>query len=363
MTLLFVPKTVYADDITYINSSISLVSDNYDYVGKVSYVPGYGIRVYKVEGNDVTPIDKFLSDGTLWKVFGNQNINGVSYSNVGGNQWVQSAYLPKYVAPSWDGKTYVTIGYVPGYGIAVYQEPGNFATNVSGKFLPNGSCWKVVGQRQVNGKAWFQVGTDNWVNGDNVVSGPVNTNSIKQNVPYRSQYTPINAPWGCAVASMAMLVGYEGSVVDMKYALDNLPMYPTPGGQLGNVYTGAGFGHVINSVALTKYAQKWNANVRDVSGASVETIKNLVLSGHPVLYYGFSSYQKDSNRNHCKVIVGYDNDNFLIHDPLYYSANAGASSGGTKRLGYNNGYDNGAISWENLSKFSNEYAGSAISIK
>ncbi|BDR58431.1 C39 family peptidase [Xylocopilactobacillus apicola] len=343
-----------------------VLADDVAFVGQVSYVKGYSIRVYQVNGTGVASTDKLLLDGTLWKVFGSQDINGVQYYNVGGNQWVQAQYIKKYIAPeipSWDGKSYVTVGYEPGYGIAVYQAPGFGNTLVSGLYLQNGTTWKVVGQRQVDGKTWYEVGTNQWVPADNVVPGQINATSVKLSVPYISQYTPVYAPWGCAGTAMAMLIDYEGPIVDLRTVQDNLPMYPTPGGQKGNVYTGVGFGYVINSIALTNYAHRWNNNVRNVTGANTETIKNLVLTGHPVLYYGYSSYQTDTNRNHCKVIVGYDNGNFLIHDPLYFSANDGAGSGGTRKLGYNNGYDNGAIYWSNLSKFNHEYAGSAMTIK
>lgn len=76
------------------------------------------------------------------------------------------------------------------------------------------------------------------------------------NVPYVSQYVPVFSPWGCAGASMTMLLRYKGKTVDLKYVQDNLPMYPNDkGGQKGNVYTGAGFGWVITPDSLANYAK------------------------------------------------------------------------------------------------------------
>lgn len=185
------------------------------------------------------------------------------------------------------------------------------------------------------------------------------TEIILGNVPYVSQYTPVFAPWGCAGAAMAMLLRSKNVSVDLRYVQDNLPMYPQPGGQKGNVYTGEGFGWVITPATLTAYMRRWYANVRNISGSDTNTIINTVLSGKPVLYYGYSSYQKvgDNVRNHCKVIAGYKDGKFLVYDPLYYSPDAGPGTGGG-----NMNYDLGAKHWLPVSKFNNEYNRQAIVI-
>ena len=85
-----------------------------------------------------------------------------------------------------------------------------------------------------------------------------------------------------------------------------------------------------------------------------------VQGGSPVLYYGFSSYQKpgDNHRNHCKVIVGYRKGKFLVYDPLYYSANDGAGTGGK-----NMNYDHGAKAWLKKATIQQEFCHKAITIK
>lgn len=185
------------------------------------------------------------------------------------------------------------------------------------------------------------------------------TTSKVMKVPYVSQYKPVFAPWGCASASMAMLLRYRGVKVNLRYAQDHLPMVPTKGGQKGNVYTGAGFGHVITASALTKYSHHWTKRTANISKSSANKIKMYVQGGYPVLFYGYSSYQKngDKKRNHCKVIVGYKNGKFKVNDPLYYSSTAKAGTGGK-----NMKYDHGAISWESMSHFKKEYGKQAITI-
>ena len=179
------------------------------------------------------------------------------------------------------------------------------------------------------------------------------------NVPWISQYKPVFAPWGCASATMAMLIESRGIHVDLKYAQDTLPMYPAnKDGQLGNVYTGAGFGFVIKPSGLVRHAHKWTNAVYNISGSSTQQIIDTVLNGQPVLYYGFSGYQVDNVRNHCKVIVGYKDGKFKVHDPLYMRVSDGPGSRGTNKT-----YSRGAIHWITVAQFNQEYAGNAITIK
>ena len=190
---------------------------------------------------------------------------------------------------------------------------------------------------------------------------PAKSTNIINSVPYISQYTPVKAPWGCASASLAMILGSKNIRPNLRTMQDRLPMYPSnPNGQKGNVYTGAGFGWVIKPNALAAYGKTYGGNTVDISGSNTVQIINRVLNGQPVLYYGFSSYQKnsDKNRNHCKVIAGYNNGKFLVYDPLYYSANAGAGSGGKNML-----YDRGARAWVTMGQFNAERDGRAITIQ
>ncbi len=239
---------------------------------------------------------------------------------------------------------------------------------IANKYLKNGTSWKVFERKDVKGYTYYSVGGNQWVSSTYVVLTNPEVTSIKLPVTYVSQYSPVMAPWGCASAALLMLLSYDGvstSGTQLKIMQDNLPMFPTDGGQKGNVYTGAGFGWVINSKDLTKYAQKWSSKVKDVSGISAEGIKKLVLGGHPVLYFGWSSYQNlnaDKNRNHCKVIVGYKDGKFLTYDPLYWPNKPNAGQGGTRETGVNNGYDLGAVHYATLDHFNAEYNGNAMTI-
>lgn len=207
-------------------------------------------------------------------------------------------------------------------------------------------------------RGWRYEGVSWSVTGGAITAKSTN---VINSVPYISQYTPVKAPWGCASASLAMLLGSKNIRPSLKTMQDKLPMYPSnPNGQKGNVYTGAGFGWVIKPNALAAYGKTYGGNTVDISGSNTVQIINRVLSGQPVLYYGYSSYQNnaDKNRNHCKVIAGYNGGKFLVYDPLYYSSNAGAGSGGKNML-----YDHGARAWITMGQFNAERDGRAITIQ
>lgn len=220
-----------------------------------------------------------------------------------------------------------------------------------------------------NGKKYY------WINKKGKPAiGYINKNAVATasqakvlKVPYVSQYVPVKTPWGCAGASMSMLLGFQGQKITasfLKKVQNHLPMQPIKGGQKGNVYTGEGFGYVISPGALAKYARtyKTGKNVVNISSKklTVGDLRMYVQCGKPVLYYGFSSYQKpgDKVRNHCKVITGYKNGKFLVFDPLYYSKNDGAGTGGK-----NMNYDHGAIAWLSKATVQKEFCHKAITIK
>jgi|GEM_PF-1808514 len=60
-------------------------------VGTVNYVPGYGIAIWGKPAADVT--SKKLAHGTSWKVFAKTTVNGTTWYNLGGNQWISGKYF------------------------------------------------------------------------------------------------------------------------------------------------------------------------------------------------------------------------------------------------------------------------------
>ena len=383
-----------------------VVADNF--VGKINYKKGYGVNLWKLnDDNSLTWVaPRRLQSGSKWKVFSYTDLTdkNMRLYNLGGNQWVDGQYLvnaannkkvvakPQTATPatkpsnSNNGMTalpkgsFVVVGYVPHAGIALYNEHNN-AMHFSGRHLPNGSAWSTFGKKSVNNKLYYNLGGNQWVDAGWVVEGVANgkyrvlKNNAGSREYYTTQYNPVFAPWGCASAALSMLMKYDGNwknvpgsteEAKLRYMQDHLPRNKANGGQDGNPYNGAGFTAVINSKALTNYAHALgDGTIRDISGASLTSIAKLVEAGHPVLYYGWSSYNGNGKgtagqqwaRNHCKVIFGYNpaNNTFLVHDPLYMNKHF-YKGGSGQREGIYNGYDFGPIAWVSASAISREFA-------
>lgn len=60
-------------------------------VVKINYVPGYGIMIWKNAGG-TGALNKYLKHGTYWRVLSRAVVNGHTWYNLGGNQWLDSKY-------------------------------------------------------------------------------------------------------------------------------------------------------------------------------------------------------------------------------------------------------------------------------
>lgn len=274
------------------------------------------------------------------------NANGAKTGKGRGGIWHKTSQYVKVTKSNW----------------SVWTE-FDFKSGTSTKPLTK-RIFKVKGWYQhYNGKKYYSLYdfSGKWQGYINAKGTKVTTlpkSKMLNQVPWVSQFVPYYTPKGCAGASMTMLLRSKGVNVSLKYVQDNLPMYPAvSGGQIGNPYSIYGFKRVIQPDALTNYAKRWYPYVRNITGYTPAQIKKEVLSGHPVLYIGCSSYHRGGPaRNHCKVITGYKNGKFRVYDPLYNTAFDKPMSQG---LGV---YDRGPIHWVNAKQFKAEYVGKAIVI-
>lgn len=361
-----------------------------NFVGQINYKPGYGVNLWKLnEDQSLTWIQpRRLASGSKWAVYGYTDLaqSKKRVYNLGGNQWVDSQYLVKANNATATGdktlpaNSFVVISYKPGYGTAVWRQEGT-QMHTTGKTLYNGTVWKAYSQKNLNDRLYYNVGGNQWINSEFAVAGTstgkytsLKTNPMSREY-YTSQYNPVFAPWGCASTALSMLMKYDGNfskvpgsteAQKLAYMQNHLPRVKALGGQDGNPYNGKGFTRVILAYALNDYAHALGDNkVKDITGASLNTIARLVEAGHPVLYYGWSAYNGNGQgvagqqwaRNHCKVIFGYNpaNNTFLVHDPLYmnkyfYKGGSGA------REGIHNGYDLGPIAWVSYNSIAKEFA-------
>jgi hypothetical protein len=131
----------------------------------INYVPGYGVALWSAPvGGHVIP-GKLLPHGSVWQTYEAVTINGKTWYNLGGNQWLATPYAHVYGAtyPNTEimDKSVVTIKYQPGYSIAVWSSPNNGHV-LPGKSLKDGSSWQTYGYTN-NGELWYDLGGHQWI--------------------------------------------------------------------------------------------------------------------------------------------------------------------------------------------------------
>ncbi|MCI1850992.1 MucBP domain-containing protein [Schleiferilactobacillus harbinensis] len=132
----------------------------------INYVSGYSVAVWQ-RANGVQATSKKLPTGTRWASYGavQQGDNGF-YLNVGGDQWIDSNYADLAGEnSSQELRGVVTIQYVPGYGIAVWNSASGDRQIVRRAVLRHGTQWQVYRRAVVNGRTWYNLGGNQWIDG------------------------------------------------------------------------------------------------------------------------------------------------------------------------------------------------------
>ncbi len=141
--------------------------------GIVSVANGNGATVYVKPGVGAT--NRTLPVYSNWKTSGYSVVNGVKWFNVGTNQWIsseQTNYSKTNTSPIYYGAKnasgVVKINYVPGYGVAVWSQPGHGV--IPGKTLKHGTSWKYFQTANVQGTLWYNLGGNQWVSSQYAIS-------------------------------------------------------------------------------------------------------------------------------------------------------------------------------------------------
>ena len=269
----------------------------------------------------------FQSPAGFWYYFDNNNANALTGWQKINNAWYYFDNVNAFAWTNWH------------------------LINGSWYFFDLANAWADTGYHIINGIEYYfdpvnaNLYQNRWVN----VNGWTYHADNSGRLWFPQWYSQFPVAEGCSVYSLAMLLSPK-EYINMGYALNLLQPR-----QSGNIYTGAGFRLVIQPDSLVDLAHHFDSSVRNISGSSVQDIINIINSGHPVEYYGYSRYENTYwARNHCKVIVGYQNGWFRVFDPCYAYANQGS-------FGWN-AYDYGAKGWITTAQFAREYAGQAITV-
>lgn len=65
----------------------------------INYVPNYGIAVWNSPNAGKAATGQVLKHGTAWKVTGTKTVNGKTWYNLGGAQWIDGSYTVDGYAP------------------------------------------------------------------------------------------------------------------------------------------------------------------------------------------------------------------------------------------------------------------------
>ena len=172
-----------------------------------------------------------------------------------------------------------------------------------------------------------------------------------ENVPYINQIA-IGFPMGCEAVSATMLLKFYGYDVSAQQMIDAVPTgsgkYEKDGvwyaadpfemfaGDPRKRRTEGSYGCFAKPLltAMNKFAE---GRAKDISGATTEELFRYVSEGKPVVVWGASNgntikegvvwqcVDKDGKptgktfteleREHCMVLIGYDKENVILHDP------------------------------------------------
>jgi hypothetical protein len=114
------------------------------------------------------PTKRYLKRNTSWKYFAKTTVNGETWYNLGGNQWIPLKYIrvsgqqttqadiDKELAQRTSGT--VVVAYAT--PIVVWAQPGK---NPTKKYLGNKTAWHFYKKTEVNGTTWYNLGGDQWV--------------------------------------------------------------------------------------------------------------------------------------------------------------------------------------------------------
>jgi len=130
----------------------------------INYKPGYSIAVWNSPDSNRRVTGKYLKHGTQvnYNATDRNSNGGIVWYQIGQNEWIQSAYTAAFASLVNTNVRSLTIDYVPGYSIAVWNSPLNGRKALSKK-LKNGTTWKVFSGAQVGQDQWYNLGGNQWV--------------------------------------------------------------------------------------------------------------------------------------------------------------------------------------------------------
>lgn len=114
------------------------------------------------------PTKRYLPRNSSWKYFAKATVNGQTWYNLGGNQWIPLAYIrvsgqqitQTEIDQELAKRTSGTVVVAYATPIVVWSQPGK---NPTKKYLRNKTAWHFFKKTEVNGTTWYNLGGNQWV--------------------------------------------------------------------------------------------------------------------------------------------------------------------------------------------------------
>lgn len=264
------------------------------------------IVLFRADGSQVK--GRALAANTDWYTNARRTMDdGTTYYHVSTDEYANGAdgSYQSYVQP-YQGTA--TVVYKDGATVHAYQGYGNKAV-YAGNDLPTGTSWKVNNHALINGKEWYQVGSNTWLPETSVV---INDTQYKEadwiaNVPLIAQRPEL--PNGCEITAVTMMLQYAGAKVDKMEMAREMPRSSNPNyGYIGQPWDQTGI--TIFPPALMNLVEQYAGSAKNLTGQGFDAIKYQINIGHPVVtwntLYGFPY--------HALVVTGYDKNYVYYND-------------------------------------------------
>lgn len=219
---------------------------------KVISAPEGGAPVLKSPAGK--PTGQKLALNTRWKVSGYAIVDGTRYNKVGSKQWLSTIYTdankavktnspvsqaPKVNKTTKDttAKKTSTTTAEPAYekasgkfevtaaNIDVWTKPGG---QITGQWLPAESSWKITGKTTSNGKTWYRMSKNKWVESAGIKLDGLKTTPVSQAPSPTKTSTTTKTTEKKSTSSSS----YEKISGEFEVTVSNIDVWTAPGGKI-----------------------------------------------------------------------------------------------------------------------------------
>lgn len=255
--------------------------------------------LYTGYGTNRQSTGRTLAMGSSWKVVDTAVADGMTWYEIGTNQWITMDTSANPVPDQFTNAVMtITVNSLAGANVYYTYQNGRYWVNR----LAFGTRWRVIRQAVAeDGTLWYQVGTNQWVSANSgITTGAIYPAAAQiTGVPLIAQRPEL--PNGCEITAVTMMLRYAGANVNKMQLAREMPRSSNPNlGYIGDPWNSTGV--TIFPPALMGIVQKYAGNAINMTGMAFDAIRYQVgIRKHPVVawmtMHGFPY--------HAVVVTGY----------------------------------------------------------